>query len=110
MSCFCGICISNDIQFGVAESSARAVDLRAAGRWPVGSDAHRGLPPVRMVAAETKLPPMKCQKCEYVNDYVGPEHLVAGLYYCRNHFAKAKAAVDEAIAAKANVARFTGFF
>ncbi len=93
-SCLCGGCIADDITLGVARASMRATRLIKAGRWPVGSDAHKGLSPGGgpglAVVVGNKLPPLKCQKCEYVNDYAGPEHLVAGLYYCRNHIAKAK--------------------
>ncbi len=38
----------------------------------------------RMPDLNRKLPPMKCQRCDFINEYVGQEHLDKnGLYTCR---------------------------
>lgn len=41
-------------------------------------------------SSDEKLPPMRCATCDHYNEYVGKEHLVDGVYYCRNHIQKAK--------------------
>ncbi len=44
------------------------------------------LPPeARAEDPNRKLPPMKCRKCDYINEYVGKEHLdYKGRYTCRS--------------------------
>lgn len=38
----------------------------------------------------THLPPQNCKACNHRNEYAGPEHLIEGVYYCRQCTPKAK--------------------
>jgi hypothetical protein len=54
------------------------------GQEWVYSDESKGWTRVTAIVP-VKMAPMKCKRCDFVNEYIGPEHLDAnGIYTCRS--------------------------